>query len=130
MTIEEIFNLNQGTGGLHNLLNVHDVSLDESDRICVKLQVTEHVLNPHGAAHGGTIFALCDMAVGSYMALHKKNAVTLDSTIHFYRPGKIGFELTAIVNERKVGKTTSIFLVEVIDNDGTHIADATFTMFS
>ena len=129
MTIEEIFNLHQGTGGLHNLLDVHDVQLDEQGRVTVSLNVSEQVLNPHGTAHGGTIFALCDIAVGSYMALQKKIPVTLDSTIHFYRPGRLGNVLTAVVNERKRGHTTSVFLVEVYADKENHVADATFTMY-
>ena len=73
MTIESIFNLRQGTGGLHNLLDVHDVNLDEQGRVTVSLNVADQVLNPHGTAHGGTIFALCDIAVGSYFAMQKRN---------------------------------------------------------
>ena len=129
MTIEEIFNLRQGTGGLHNLLDVHTVRLDEQGRVAVDLNVTEHVLNPHGKAHGGTLFALCDIAVGSYAALKKIQAVTIDSSIHFYRAGLPGTVLTAVVNERKLGRTTSVFLVETHDDKGNHIADATFTMY-
>ena len=129
MTIEEIFNLHQGTGGLHNFLDIHDVQLDEQGRVTISLNISDQVLNPHGTAHGGTLFALCDIAVGSYIALQKKAAVTLDSTIHFYRPGQLGTVLTAVVNERKRGHTTSVFLVEVYDDKENHIADATFTMY-
>ena len=129
MTIEEIFNLQQGEGGLHNLLNMHIVSIDEQGRFTLKLNVTEQLLNPKGMVHGGTLFALCDAAIGTYIAFHKKWAVTVDSTIHFYRPSMPGHVLTATVNERKCGRTTSVFLVEVYDDRKKHIADATFTMY-
>lgn len=129
MTIEEIFNLRQRTGGLHNLLDVHIVHLDDQGRVTIDLNVSNQVLNPHGTAHGGALFTLCDIAVGCYIALQKKTAVTLDSTIHFYRPGQLGTVLTAVVNERKRGHTTSVFLVEVYDDKENHIADATFTMY-
>lgn len=129
MTIEEIFNLSQGTGGLHNLLDVHIVRQDEQGRVTIDLDVSNKVLNPHGTAHGGTLFALCDIAVGTYIALQKKTAVTLDSAIHFYRPGQLGSVLTAVVNERKRGRTISVFLVEVYDDKENHIVDATFTMY-
>lgn len=129
LTIESIFNLRRGTGGLHNLLDVHDVHLDEKGRVTVSLNVSDQVLNPHGTTHGGTIFALCDMAVGSYFALQNRKPVTLDSTIHFYRPGLLGNVLTAVVNKRKDGRSTSVFLVEVYDDKEKHVADATFAMY-
>lgn len=129
MTIEEIFNLRQGAGGLHNLLDMHIVNIDSQGRFTLDLTVTDQLLNPHGTAHGGTLFALCDAAVGTYIAFQKKWAVTLESTIHFYRPSLPGAILTAVVNERKSGRTISIFLVEVFDDKESHIADATFTMY-
>lgn len=94
-----------------------------------QINVSDQVLNPHGTARGGTLFTLCDIAVGSYIAIQKKTAVTLDSTIHFYRPGQLGTVLAAVVNGRKCGHTTSVFLVEVYDDKENHIADATFTMY-
>lgn len=33
MTIEEIFNLRQGTDELHNLLDIHTVHRDDQDRV-------------------------------------------------------------------------------------------------
>ncbi len=56
-------------------------------------------------------------------------AVTLDSSINYYRPGRAGHRLTAVAYERKRGRKTSVFMVEVHDDEGKHIADATFTMF-
>lgn len=78
---------------------------------------------------GGAIFALCDIAMGSYFTLQKMRPVTLNSTIHFYRPGQLGSVLTAVVNKRKDGRTTSVYLVEVCDDQEKHVADATFTMY-
>lgn len=68
MTIEEIFQLQPGTGGLHNLLNLHTAYLDEEGRFTLQLNVTDLLLNPKGTVHGGVLFALCDSAVGTSVA--------------------------------------------------------------
>jgi len=129
MTIEEILRLRQEAGGLNKLMHMHVVTLDEYGGATVELELTEELLNPLGMAHGGTVFALCDIAAGSAAASHGRVAVTLDSNIHYYRPGYIGKKLTAVAYERKCGRATTVYMVEVHDEDGRHIADAIFTMF-
>ena len=54
---------------------------------------------------------------------------SLDSNIHYYRPGRLGKTLTAVAYERKRGKKTAVYMVEVHDDERKHIADAVFTMF-
>ena len=61
--------------------------------------------------------------------LMNMHVITLDSSINYYRPGRAGHRLTAVAYERKRGRKTSVFMVEVHDDEGKHIADATFTMF-
>ena len=78
-------------------------------------------------AHGGTIFTLCDIAAGSAAKSQGHVAVTLD-TIHYYRPGRCGKKLTAWRTARKRGRKVSVYMVEVHDDEGKHIADA-FTVF-
>ena len=129
MTIEKILKLRQEAGGLNKLMHMHVVTLDEHGGATVELELTEELLNPLGMAHGGTIFTLCDIAAGSAAASRGTVAVTLDSTIHYYRPGKAGKKLTAVAYERKRGRTTSVYMVEVHDDEGKHLAAATFTMF-
>lgn len=129
MTIEEILRLRQEAGGLNRLMHMHVVTLDAYGGATVELTLTEDLLNPLGMAHGGTIFTLCDIAAGSAAASHGRVAVTLDSSIHYYRPGRAGKKLTAVAYERKSGRSTAVYMVEVHDEDGTHLADATFTMF-
>lgn len=52
MTIEEVFNLQPGAGGLHNLLDLHRAFWDEQGLFTLELQVTEQLLNPKGTVHG------------------------------------------------------------------------------
>lgn len=124
MTINAMMGLDPGEGGLHQLLGVQEVFYDEKNRVCVNLEITPQLLNPYGKVHGGTIAALCDIAMGCYQHLNHKKAVALECSVSYYRPGEAGTKLTAIVHERKIGKRISNFLVEVVDNNGRHIADA------
>lgn len=87
------------------------------------------MLNPFGNIHGGVIFTLCDNAAGSYMANLGRYSVTMHSDLSFYRPAHLGDLLTARVDARKIGKTVSVLLVELRDQNGTRIADGTFQMF-
>lgn len=129
MEIAEILKLRQNANGLNKLMNMHVITLDEDGGATVEVELTDELLNPLGMAHGGTIFTLCDIAAGSAAASQGTVAVTLDSSINYYRPGRAGHRLTAVAYERKRGRKTSVFMVEVHDDEGKHIADATFTMF-
>lgn len=129
MTIEEILKMRQEAGGLNQLMHMNVITLDKDGGATVELTLTNDLLNPLGIAHGGTIFTLCDIAAGSAAASHGMAAVTLDSNIHYYRPGHLGSTLTAVAYERKRGKQTAVYMVEVHDEERRHIADATFTMF-
>ena len=71
----------------------------------------------------------CNLSCRSAAASHGLVAVTLDSNIHYYRPGRLGKTLTAVAYERKRGKKTAVYMVEVHDDEQKHIADAVFTMF-
>ena len=127
--IAEILKLRQNANGLNKLMNMHVITLDKDGGATVEFELTDELLNPLGMAHGGTIFTLCDIAAGSAAASQGTVAVTLDSNINYYRPGRAGHRLTAVAYERKRGRKTSVFMVEVHDDEGKHIADATFTMF-
>ena len=129
MTFEELDALGHETGGLHNLLSMRSILLDEQGRISLSMAITKDHLNPHGIAHGGAVFALCDSAAGAHAALNNRLPVTLEGSIHFYRPALPDTLLTAIAFERKKGKTVSVIMVEVRDDQGRHIADTTFSMF-
>ena len=110
-------------------MHMRVITLDKDGGATVELDLTDELLNPLGMAHGGTIFTLCDIAAGSAAASHGLVAVTLDSNIHYYRPGRPGKTLTAVAYERKRGKKTAVYMVEVHDDEHKHIADAVFTMF-
>lgn len=129
MTIEEILKMRQEANGLNKLMHMNVITLDKDGGATVAVTLSDDLLNPLGMAHGGTIFTLCDIAAGSAAASHGIAAVTLDSNIHYYRPGHPGTTLTAVAYERKRGSKTAVYMVEVHDEAHRHVADAVFTMF-
>ncbi|MDO4489908.1 MAG: PaaI family thioesterase [Lachnospiraceae bacterium] len=86
--------------------------------------------NPIGSVHGGCIFTMADTTAGSAASSHGIQVTTLDSTIHFLRPGLNADCLYAEAREIKQGKRVSVYSVEVTDGEGLLLAHATFTYAS
>lgn len=129
LKLDKMYNMEHNAKGLHKIMGINDVVEDEDGQVSISVKITEDLVNPLGNVHGGTLFALCDIAAGAHMSLNGTWGVTLDAAMDFYRPAKEGETLTAVVDERKRGKTVSIFLVSVYSDTGKHIADSKFTMF-
>ncbi|MCQ5128133.1 PaaI family thioesterase [Butyricicoccus faecihominis] len=128
LSTHEILKWRQQQSGLNRLMNMQITELTEGHAE-VTLALSPALLNPLGMAHGGTIYSLCDVAAGTAAASRGRVAVTLNSSTNYLRPGKPDRTLRAVATERKAGRTTGVFLVEVFDDRGEHVADATFTMY-
>ena len=115
----------EGTGAI-GLLGVEKGLVDENG-IGVLMEVTASHLNTNGTAHGGILYALCDQAVGAYMAYRKIAASGMDGEIHYYRPAKKGDILQAMAYPRKTGRRVSVFLVVLKNQDDELLADGLFT---
>ncbi|MDT2768003.1 PaaI family thioesterase [Globicatella sulfidifaciens] len=129
MNIKQTFDMTEISGQFHKLIGVTQVLVDEDDFVYVQVKMEEKHTNPIGIAHGGFLFTLCDVAAGARMAYIKQNSVTLDSNINYYKPGKVGDTLTAKVIPRREGRNTSIYLVEVRNQDDVLLVDMMATMF-
>ena len=128
-TVDEALNLRPEDDRLHKHLGIHDVWWDDGDRAWMKMTVTEPTLNPMGMVHGGSIFALCDMAAEACIITRGRMGVTLNGNIRFYRPAKPGAVLTAMAEKRKSGRRTAVCVVRVTDEKERDIAEAGFTLF-
>jgi acyl-CoA thioesterase len=123
------YNLTPESEGLHKELGVRAFWLDEEGRAYMQMDATGPTLNPFGSVHGGSIFALCDMAAECCVVSRGRLAVTLDSHIHFYRPAKPGMTLTAVAEIRKDGKKTAVCVARTLDETDQVIAEASFTFY-
>jgi acyl-CoA thioesterase len=86
-------------------------------------------LNNLGVAHGGYIFGLADTAAGIAAMTNGGNVVTVDSNISYFKPTK-GDRIFAKASALKVGKTISVFEVQVIDEKDDMVARATMTFYN
>ena len=118
----------QENGGFNELLGLR-VQHIRPGYAEIVLPASENNLNPLGNAHGGAIYALCDVAAGTAAASYGRVGVTLNASLTYMRPGKQGQALTARTRELKNGRTTAVYEVEVTSEDGTAVANAVFTMY-
>ena len=109
----------------HNGLRLVDVDDGVST---VEVTLRKEGLNPHGIAHGGLIFTLCDVATGVAARSGGRNTVSQDASIYFLRPGTRTEKLTAKGRVIKEGRTTGYTEAEVYTDDGTLIAKAGVTV--
>lgn len=118
----------QENGGFNELLGLR-VTHVRPGYAEIELPARPENLNPLGNAHGGVIYALCDVAAGTAAASCGRVGVTLNASINYLRPGRQGQSLTAKTREIKHGRTTAVYGVDVTDEEGREIANATFTMY-
>ena len=61
-------------------------------RCTASLQVKQHLLNPHGIAHGGVTFSLADSTCGgaALSALGAPRILTQDMQIRYHGPARLG----------------------------------------
>ncbi len=93
----------------------------DGERSEVEVELTEKSLNPHGIAHGGLIYSICDVATGCISMAIGKRCVTQNSSIYFLSPGK-GGKLVAKGRRIRMGRTTGLFVADVYDDNGTLVA--------
>lgn len=93
-----------------------------------RVELTPDVGNAQGIAHGGIIFAICDVAAGFAAANVDRRCVTQAASIYFLRPA-VGEYLIAKAEPIKVGKTVSVVQSRAYDDQERLVAEATFSVF-
>jgi acyl-CoA thioesterase len=86
------------------------------------MTVKPDMVNGHGIAHGGFIFALADSAFAFACNSHNERAVAAQCNISFIRPGKLGDRLIAVAREISRTGRSGIYDVRVTAGD-TAIAE-------
>lgn len=94
----------------------------------IEVDLTEDSLNIWGVPHGGLLFALADVASGlAAQSTHDGKAVTVSANINFLRSSHEK-HLTAIGRERRSGRSTGFFDVEITDSSGSLLATGQYVM--
>ena len=109
-------------------LNLDDIT-EDGDKLILTAPVDENHLNTEGVVQGGILYTICDQAMAVYDIASGTRGLGTEGSIHHYRPAKAGDVLKAVVSNRKRGRTTSTYLVELYNQDEKLIADAMFTAF-
>lgn len=89
----------------------------------VRMTVRADMLNGHGLAHGGMIFALADSAFAYACNSRNVASVAAQASIVFVAPANAGDVLIAEASERALVGRTGTYAVSVRTADGRAIAD-------
>ncbi len=94
----------------------------------VRMVVTAAMLNGHGTAHGGIIFALADSAFAYACNGRNLRSVAAQASIVYLEPAREGDVLIAEAEERALVGRSGVYHVAVRSGEGRAIAE--FTGFS
>ena len=82
------------------------------------MPVAAHMLNGHGACHGGFIFALADSAFAFACNSRGQAAVAQTCTITYLRPVRLGDRLVATARELALAGRSGLYDVQVATGAG------------
>jgi acyl-CoA thioesterase len=94
----------------------------------VRMTLRADMVNGHGTAHGGMIFALADTAFAYACNSRNLRSVAAQASIVYLEPAREGDVLIAEAEERALVGRSGVYQVAVRTRDGRAIAE--FTGFS
>lgn len=86
------------------------------------MTVRQDMVNGHGNCHGGFIFALADSTFAYACNSYNHRAVAAGVDINFLAPAYLGDLLTAVGQVRHQGGRSSLYDIEVANQDGKLVA--------
>jgi acyl-CoA thioesterase len=92
-------------------------------RARARMTVTSEMLNGHGLAHGGLVFALADAAFAYACNTDGSPTVARQCEIAFMRPAQLGDALVAVAELRSRVGRSGIYDVRVSRADGELVAE-------
>jgi acyl-CoA thioesterase len=127
MTDEEKINkLNRRSEfNLHN--NIFITAVGDGTGM-VETELTNNSMNPMGSAHGGLVYALCDVAAGVAAMGPNAGGVTQSGSLYYLRPA-VGKKLRAVGTVIKKGRTVSLVQTDVFDDANALVARGEFEYF-
>lgn len=94
-----------------------------------ELIIREEHLNAGGRTQGGAIFTLADLALAAAANSHGTLAFSLSSNITFLRASGTGDILTAVAQERYMGRSTGHYQIDVTNQRNELIATFESSVF-
>ncbi|MBR5962325.1 MAG: PaaI family thioesterase [Clostridia bacterium] len=102
-------------------------ALTEDGAVC-GMQITERHLNAEGGLMGGAILALADFTFAAASNNAHRPTVAQQVSLNFLNASK-GKHLTSTASCLKSGRTSCVYVINIKDDLGKDIAQATFTGF-
>jgi 1,4-dihydroxy-2-naphthoyl-CoA hydrolase len=112
--LENRYSGNQAGGGLPAFLGIQTTGV-EPGRLTCELRVTDELLNPFGAAHGGVVSALIDHALGAvcFPVIPRGSwPATQEFKLNFTAPARPGL-MVAQAQIVSMSKRTAIVRIDV-----------------
>lgn len=101
----------------------------EYGNVTLSTEVKKSSLNYYGIAHGGYLFTLCDQVAGLVAISTGFEAVTLQSIINYFKPGKMGERLFVVGKCIHNGKTTKVVDIEIRNREDKLLTKNSCTMY-
>jgi acyl-CoA thioesterase len=89
----------------------------------LSMEITDFMLNGHGLAHGGFVFALADSAFAFACNGYNQRTVGHQAAITYMAAGRLGDRLTAVARELYRGRRDGIYDVRVTNDRGEQVAE-------
>ena len=128
MSAERIKSLIRENDQLGKLLGVQLIEVSEG-RALAELNVEKHHLNAAGVCHGGSIFALADIALAAASNSYGQVALLTNGNIGVFHATKIGDTLTAQAKEVSASRKLGHYRVKVTNGTGKQIAIYNATVY-
>jgi acyl-CoA thioesterase len=119
-TVEKVRCYINGNDRLARHLGIEIIAIDRGTATAKMTLAPEHT-NSLGMAHGGSLFALADLALAAASNSHGSMALGVQASIHFHRPVSSGM-LTATARELSQSGRLASYLVEVRDASDNLVA--------
>ncbi len=88
----------------------------------IRMDVREEMMNGLGVVHGGIAFSLADSAFAFACNNRNNLSMALDTSITFIKPTKPGDILTAEAKELHNGRSTGLYLITIVNQNGEQVA--------
>jgi len=98
------------------------IQSDTPGQAKASMTVRADMTNGHAICHGGIIFTLADSTFAYASNNTNKNTVASSCHIDFIAPARLGDTLTAIATERTRSGRTSVYDIEIFNQQDTLIA--------
>ena len=125
--MEQLKELLNGRDGFNRHNGIRVTAVGEGWCDC-QVTLTDEGKNPHGTAHGGLLFTMCDTAAGIAASSASRGVVSRTGEIHFIAPA-VGGTLTAKGRVVRAGRHMAYCTAEVFDEAGEMLVSASFEMF-